>query len=241
MYLNGRFTFPADDDENHPQSNCKQIPQDISNIILDSFERTCIESSLLFVQFHDARFLPLHVLSRFIAHYFGSFHQTLPFIHLPSFDTSTSHWLVLLGALAFAAVGSHYYKNDIYAKPMHEFVRRAIRSMETKEDSSSTNVIMIHVKLLNCVGMMYGGWEDLSQAARSYHRDLMDFRCYEWKALNEKDRNHRIGMIQEESNISERINREWKEWCEAESIRGTGYCIWVCMFLVILDQILTTL
>lgn len=61
---------------------------------------------------------------------------------------------------------------------------------------------------------------------------------YEWKALNEKDG---IEMIHEESNISERINREWKEWCEAESMRRTGYCIWVCMFLIILDQILTTL
>ncbi|KAB8297286.1 hypothetical protein EYC80_002643 [Monilinia laxa] len=130
---------------------------------------------------------------------------------------------------AMAAVGSHYHQNGNYAKPMHEFLRRAIISTGIKGDSGCRNVVMIQVKLLNCVGMMYCGCDELSQAAKSYHRDLIDFCCYEWKASNNISR---IGTT--DSNLSETYQAkiEWKEWHDAESIRRTGYCIWLldCMW-----------
>lgn len=221
--LDGGFAFPANDDT-HSSSDCKQIPQEIYNMILDTFEKTCIEHSPFFVPFHYTQFPSLHTLSRFIAYYIDSFHQTLPFIHLPSFDISTSHWLFLL---AMAAVGSHYHRYGNYAKPMHEFLRRAIISVGLKENLGPTNVVVIQVKLLNCVGMMYCGCDELSQAAKSYHRDLIDFCCYEWKASNQISR---IEMAQSNPNDTEQAKREWKEWYDAESIRRTGYCIWVCIF-----------
>lgn len=223
----GGLAFPANDDDSHYYSDCKQIPQEIYNIILDLFKKTCVENSPFFAPFHHTRFPSLHLLSRFIAHYIDSFHQTLPFIHLPSFDTSTSHWLFLL---AMAAVGSHYHRNGNYAKPMHEFLRRAITSTGIKGDSGCSEVVTVQIKLLNCVGMMYCGCDELSQAAKSYHRDLVDFCCYEWKASNDISS---LGTTGSNSSETDQAKVEWKEWYDAESIRRTGYCIWVCILILI--------
>ncbi|KAM0154533.1 hypothetical protein ACHAPG_006484 [Botrytis cinerea] len=218
--LNGRFAFPVDDTNDH-SSDYRQLPHEIYSIIQDAFEKTCIENSPYFTPFQYTRFPSVHKLSRFIAHYVDSFHQTLPFTHLPSFNISTSHWLFLL---AMAAVGSHYHGNGNYAKPMHEFLRRAIMSVSNDGDSRCAKVMMIQIKLLNCVGMMYCGSDELSQAAKSYHRDLNDFCCSEWKTLNQIPR---TAVSQTSSNDTEQANREWKEWYDAESIRRTGYCIWL--------------
>ncbi|KAK6601670.1 hypothetical protein H4I96_07011 [Botrytis cinerea] len=202
--LNGRFAFPVDDTNDH-SSDCRQLPHEIYSIIQDAFEKTCVVNSPYFTPFQYTRFPSVHKLSRFIAHYFDSFHQTLPFTHLPSFNISTSHWLFLL---AMAAVGSHYHGNGNYAKPMHEFLRRAIMSVSNDGDSRCAKVMMIQIKLLNCVGMMYCGSDELSQAAKSYHRDLNDFCCSEWKTLNQIPR---TAVSQTSSNDTEQANREWKE------------------------------
>ena len=231
--LNGRFAFPVDDTNDH-SSDCRQLPHEIYSIIQDAFEKTCVVNSPYFTPFQYTRFPSVHKLSRFIAHYVDSFHQTLPFTHLPSFNISTSHWLFLL---AMAAVGSHYHGNGNYAKPMHEFLRRAIMSVSNDGDSRCAKVMMIQIKLLNCVGMMYCGSDELSQAAKSYHRDLNDFCCSEWKTLNQIPR---TAVSQTSSNDTEQANREWKEWYDAESIRRTGYCIWVCVSIsMFICQILT--
>ncbi|KAF7948859.1 hypothetical protein EAE96_008041 [Botrytis aclada] len=111
--FNGRFAFPVDDTNDRP-SDYRQLPHEIYSIIQDAFEKTCIENSPYFTPFQYTRFPSLYTLSRFITHYVDSFHQTLPFIHLPSFNISTSHWLFLL---AMAAVGSHYHGNGNHAKP----------------------------------------------------------------------------------------------------------------------------
>ncbi|KAI9646092.1 hypothetical protein NHQ30_005532 [Ciborinia camelliae] len=189
--FDGSFAFPPmDDGDGYSYSDYKQIPQEIYNIILDSFEKTCIEDSPFFVPFHHARFPPLHILT-------------------------------------MAAVGSHYDRNGHYAKPMHEFLRRAIMSVGIKGDSGCTKVVMVQVKLLNCVGMMYGGCDELSQTAKSYHRDLIDFCSYEWKASNRISRIETVG-VQSGPNDTDRAKREWKEWYDAESIRRTGSVLLPC-------------
>ncbi|TGO46196.1 hypothetical protein BOTNAR_0606g00020 [Botryotinia narcissicola] len=217
---NGRFGFPVDDTNDH-SSDYRQLPHEIYNIIQDVFEKTCIENSPYFTRFQYTRFPSLYTLSRFMAHYIDSFHQTLPFIHLPSFNISASHWLFLL---AMAAVGSHYHGSGNHAKPMHEFLRRAIMSVSNDGDTRCTKIMMIQIKLLNCVGMMYSGSDELSHSAKSYHRDLNDFCCNEWKTSNQIPR---IAVLQTSPNDTKQTNREWKEWYDAESIRRTGYCIWL--------------
>ncbi|ESZ93522.1 hypothetical protein SBOR_6103 [Sclerotinia borealis F-4128] len=219
--LDGGFAFPATDNSDGYSSDYKQIPHETYHIILDLFEKTCISNSPFFIPFHYTRFPTSHILSRFIAHYIASFHQTLPFIHLPSFDVSTSHWLFLL---AMAAIGSHYHRNASYAKPMHEFIRRAIISVGIKGDSSCTKMVMIQVKLLNCVGMMYCGCDELSQVAKSYHGDLIDFCCNEWKASNQISR---IETAKSSLNDMDQTKRDWKEWYDAESLLD---CMWYFHF-----------
>ncbi|QSZ34784.1 hypothetical protein DSL72_007642 [Monilinia vaccinii-corymbosi] len=224
--LDGAFAFPADNRDDNSYPNCKKIPQEVYNIILDVFEKTCMENSHFFIPFHSTPFPPLHLLSRFITYYIDSFHQTLPFIHLSSFDMLNSHWLFLL---AMAAVGSHYHGNVDYARPMHEFLRRAIISTSIKGDSGCSRMVMIRVKLLSCVGMMYCGCEELLQYARLYHRDLIDFCCCEWKASNKMSR---VETTQSSPHETGMATKEWKKWYDAESIRRTGYCIWLldCMW-----------
>ncbi|KAA8568354.1 hypothetical protein EYC84_007390 [Monilinia fructicola] len=112
---------------------------------------------------------------------------------------------------------------------MHEFLRRAITSTGIKGDSGCSEVVTVQIKLLNCVGMMYCGCDELSQAAKSYHRDLVDFCCYEWKASNDISS---LGTTGSNSSETDQAKVEWKEWYDAESIRRTGYCIWLldCMW-----------
>ncbi|TGO87998.1 hypothetical protein BPOR_0190g00030 [Botrytis porri] len=107
-----------------------------------------------------------------------------------------------------AAVGSRYHGNGNYAKPMHEFLRRAIMSVSNNRDSRRT---------------MYCGSDELSQVAKSYHRDLNDFCCNEWKTSNQKPR---VAVSQTGPNDSEHANKEWRGWYDAESKRRTGCCIW---------------
>lgn len=52
---------------------------------------------------------PLNALNAFVQLYFEYFHPLLPFIHVPSYDPSTTHWLLTLGLVC---VGSRYYPRN---------------------------------------------------------------------------------------------------------------------------------
>lgn len=91
---------------------------------------------------------------------------------------------------------------------------------ERGEDDKPNFLVQAQAKLLNCVGMMYSGDEDLTRLAKSYHYQLVSFCGDNWTN----------GALETEEilrNNSNSVGRKWKAWYEAESRRRTGYCIWV--------------
>jgi hypothetical protein len=143
--------------------------------------------------------------------------------------------------LALAAAGSQYVDIEdsrLYSVPMHEFLRRAIQAVvrissfrfnllfidvtqaESGEGQKPDLFILTQAKLLNCVGMIYSGDEYLVTVAKSYHGDLASFCDAQW--------NESVSRTEEEiGGAAYPIAQKWKVWCDAESRRRTGYCIWV--------------
>jgi hypothetical protein len=72
--------------------------------------------------------------------------------------------------------------------------------------------------------MMYCGDERLMKIAKTHHSDLASFCEEEW-GVSSVDRSN----IEEVVGHGERTGQNWNEWCEAETNRRTGYCIWVSL------------
>ena len=82
----------------------------------------------------------------------------------------------------------------------------------------------MQAKILNCVGMMYCGDERLMKIGKTYHSDLASFCEEEWEVSCVESSN-----VEEVADHVERTGQNWNEWCEAETSRRTGYCIWVSL------------
>lgn len=66
------------------------------------------------------------VMNSFIQLYFEHFHDTMPFIHKPSFDPSKEHWILVLAVAATGCRFSQVPRSDLYALKLTELVRRSI-------------------------------------------------------------------------------------------------------------------
>lgn len=66
------------------------------------------------------------VMNSFIQLYFEHFHDTMPFIHKPSFDPSKEHWIFVLSVAATGCRFSQVPRADLYALKLTELVRRSI-------------------------------------------------------------------------------------------------------------------
>lgn len=66
------------------------------------------------------------VMNSFIQLYFEHFHDTMPFIHKPSFDPSKEHWILVLAIAATGCRFSQVPRSDLYGLKLTELVRRSI-------------------------------------------------------------------------------------------------------------------
>lgn len=66
------------------------------------------------------------VMNSFMQLYFEHFHDTMPFIHKPSFDPSKEHWILVLAVAATGCRYSQVPRSDLYALKLTELVRRSI-------------------------------------------------------------------------------------------------------------------
>ncbi|TVY27781.1 Zinc finger protein [Lachnellula hyalina] len=226
--LNTGFCFPDSDEYLHLDintSSLRPLPLHIYDEISEIFSLTCIASNH-YSGFSSSSFPPLPLFNHFIQLYFDNFQSILPFTHPPTFDLSTSHWLLIL---ALAAVGSHYLDVEdsrIYSAPIHEFLRRAIQTVEESGGDHKPNLLILtQAKVLNSVGTMYSSDQHLTSTAKSYHGALVSFCNTEWnnsKSLTEEEVNN--------TGIS--VEDKWRTWYEGEICRRTGYCIWLldCMW-----------
>jgi hypothetical protein len=58
--------------------------------------------------------------------------------------------------------------------------------------------------------------------AKNYHGDLVSFCDVEWH-------NSKLLTEEELQNNGRPAGEKWRIWCEGESCRRTGYCIWVSL------------
>lgn len=127
------FIFPeVDEPLENSTPNVKELPHTTYNEILRVFKRTCIISTH-YPPFARGSFPPIGVFSQLVFLYMENFQPILPFLHHPTLDLSTTHWLLVL---ALASIGSHYMEsedNDVFIVAMHEFTRRAIQTVVSSD------------------------------------------------------------------------------------------------------------
>lgn len=123
------FIFPElNEPLENSTPNIKELPHTTYNEILRVFKQTCIISTH-YPPFARESFPPIGIFSQLVFLYMDNFQPILPFLHHPTLDLSTMHWLLVL---ALASIGSHYMEsedNDIFIVAMHEFTRRAIQTV----------------------------------------------------------------------------------------------------------------
>lgn len=127
------FIFPeVDEPLENSTPNIKELPHTTYNEILRVFKRTCIISTH-YPPFARGSFPPIGIFSQLVFLYLDNFQPILPFLHHPTLDLSTTHWLLVL---ALASIGSHYMEsedNDVFTVAMHEFTRRAIQTVVSSD------------------------------------------------------------------------------------------------------------
>jgi hypothetical protein len=84
-------------------------------------------------------------------------------------------------------------------------------------------MLLSQVKMLAIVGVLYSGDDVQFSTCNRYHSDLVTFCHSRWKQNDIPDAT--IDM----SNDVDYVTKEYKTWIERESLRRTGYCIWVCV------------
>ncbi|KAH7418323.1 C2H2 transcription factor-like protein [Cadophora sp. MPI-SDFR-AT-0126] len=213
--INGNATAPIFDD----------LPISIYDEITRVFHLSCV-SSTMYSNFIGDSFPSLRVLSYLVSLFARHFRPSLPFLHPATFDTSNTHWLLIL---AMSALGSHFAdieSSGVLLVAMHEFLRRAVTmAVELDGNSKPGTLILTQVKVLSCVGMMYCGNARLQLLARAYHSDLAAFCTTHWVESCSD-------IIPRRPDRSGQAVPDWQLWIQAESTRRTGYCIWLldCMW-----------
>lgn len=125
-----KFLFP--DIEPHLEdldlnlSDRWRIPEDTYSEICRAFRMTCLASTR-HPTFESDHFPSLELLSFAFQLQVENFQPIMPFLHLATFDLSTTDWLLIL---ALAAIGSHYMNpslNEQLSVSLHEVTRRSIQ------------------------------------------------------------------------------------------------------------------
>ena len=127
---NTAYFFPMSDESLVPGydfTNIETLTAEIYESILRTFELTCV-SSTHYPAFATASFPSLQALNHFLNLCLSSFQGVLPFIHVPTLSIPGSYWLFVT---ALAAIGAQYAEvetPELYSRPMHEFLWRAIET-----------------------------------------------------------------------------------------------------------------
>ncbi|OBT54388.1 hypothetical protein VE04_04292 [Pseudogymnoascus sp. 24MN13] len=99
-----------------------------------------------------------------------------------------------------------------------------ILRIEADDDARPDGLVLIQAKLLNIIGISYGGDTRLKRFVSAYQSDFNYFCSSEWASPTSPTGSDLSGNLATASN-------GWKIWYEEESRRRTGYCIWMldCM------------
>ncbi|KAF2759675.1 hypothetical protein EJ05DRAFT_536940 [Pseudovirgaria hyperparasitica] len=189
--------------------------------ITAAFRDHCIHNTLLQPCFEDTPFIPLNTMNHLIDLYIAHMHPLLPFLHLSSMDLNQCSWVL---ALAVATFGTHFL-NDPQSRnlniAMQEFLRRVLLTTHANLDKTSQSKFeelwLAQASLLSCLGGFFSGNARLHRNAYNARSALCAF-CIESWALPD---------YIEEDRPEGHDDSIWLSWCFNESVRRTGYAIWL--------------
>lgn len=181
-----------------------------------AYARMIDEPSTAGIPFERAPFPPKEHLEHLLALYAKSFHQSMQFLHLPTYGTSNPHWLLLL---AMAAIGAHYLDSpgaDRFVFAMTEFIDRLLGTGdEAALDLEALTKAQIW--LLHAINSVYC---DSNRLDTALHLKVVE-------------------QYQVTSSAAERIldsilssNLDWRNWAITEMHTRTAHCLWMldCMW-----------
>lgn len=174
------------------------------------FQTLCIDTTF-FRPFSSIAFPSREGIHRLVQSYFDSFHQSMPFLHRPSFrGTGRSHTLLL----AMAALGARFveYESAIsLSESLTELLRRIIlHAGESRANGNNNKSKMIEVRLLYSVVAGFSGAVDplisLRECASTFE-----------SPFGQRTR-HRIVP---------RNESEWVTWVHYEESARLKFCVWL--------------
>ena len=197
----------------------------ISDGIYEQFsnmwQHACVENRLPWPPFDTTTFPSKDIFEHLLGLYFAYFHQTLPFMHAPSFNVDDVHPLLLL---AIAGIGAHFFDecHSAFAISLSEIVRRIL--VLSKEDLSQPvleTATLVQIQMLNAISFVYSGDEKLTSRGLEMQQNLTS-ACPD--------------LVKEPTNPSEipqeSVEAKWKDWIRREQTLRILYSVWLldCMW-----------
>lgn len=222
------YAFPTPQDPpllSHPKGPCDYCSPATHIKIASIFHSLCVASSIASAPFTSSAFPAPSEFNFFLHLYFEHFHPDFPLLHRPTFGTQT-HWLTVL---AVAAIGSTFHTShdapDLQ-EAFQEFLRRAIQLHHDQGPSEIVlDVPLAHARILNLVGLVQSGRENLRTLAPRYHAELSRWGLESGiLQINPSDDQLLETPISESGRTSQ---CRMDQWINAETIRRIGYFIWI--------------
>ena len=184
------------------------------------YQSTSVQTPWFWEPFEATSFPSKEIFEHLVGLYFAQFHQTLPFLHPPTFDGAEAHPLLLL---AMASIGAHFFEDgaSTFASSLSELLRRNLLVFNEKAASKPVDALtMAQVRVLGVVSLTYSGDARLVSPGLDMGREL---------ATAFRD------LVDEMQNTSEvRIESAeggWRAFVREEQLGRSAYCVWMldCM------------
>ncbi|KAF2758846.1 hypothetical protein EJ05DRAFT_324090 [Pseudovirgaria hyperparasitica] len=192
------------------------INDDMYMQLCQSYQDTCVSS--WFQSRFESEILPSRELINYlIDQYFDHFNPLMPILHVPTMQLSHTHWIL---PLALATAGAQFSSNSDLrplAISFQEFLRRCLLLLSNPDlyyRCAPQELELTQARLLGHVCMMYSGNKRFVREAKKERSVLCDFCKETWTSS--------------EDNSELQANPSfWTRWAHRESLRRTGYGIWL--------------
>lgn len=205
------FSLQTPQVDDYNLSHCLEIPARTYETLHVEWERLCVADSALWSVFDPTEFPPLPVFEHCLALYFSHFHQTLPFLHAGTFDSTTADWTLILAMIAIGARFLETTDCETFVISLQEFLRRCqLRSREASGQAFDGRIETAQAYILHLIGQLYSGDERLTQFGIEHTRPLVATA---------------VRSLQNQSSTSNSQNGDtaWHAWLRRESYSRAWY------------------
>lgn len=129
--ISRRYGFPSThginlDNVSEVAISVKPIETNTHRELYRNFLLLCRTDNPFFEMFESENFPTAEECTGYLACYFDSFHDVYPILHLPTFDPSRCHWLLVLAIVAIGCHTSNIHDAHQCMDAFNEMIRRAI-------------------------------------------------------------------------------------------------------------------